>query len=365
MKIENLFEKLNNFSKLSLQESWDNSGIQLLIDNSEIRKIILTLDITGDVIDFAKEKNANLIISHHPLIFSGLKSLNYKNKKDNIIIKAVKHNINIFSFHTNIDKSINGLVDYFCKKIGLMNTEPLATTSYEKLYKVVTFIPEEFLDIFLQLIKENNFSVIGKYRVCSFHTSGTGTFLPVDNAKPFSGEKNKLNKVKEFRIEIQESNSALYKVINVIKSNHPYEEPVIDIYPLNQKGKFTGALGRVGYLDKEIDSKNFIQLLKKIFNISTIKVSGFREGMKIKKVAVCPGSGMSLIKNVISSGADVYITGDVKYHEALDSAEMNLLVIDMGHFGSEFIFTELMRDYLLNLNLNVEIYNQKDVFKYF
>ena len=144
MKIENLIEKLQNFSDLSLQESWDNSGIQILLGNNDISNIVISLDITEEVVDFAIEKNANLIISHHPLFFSGVKSINFKKPNERIIIKAIKHNISILSFHTNIDKSINGLADFFCQKLKLTDTKPLSSINYEKVF---SFYLSCFIDI--------------------------------------------------------------------------------------------------------------------------------------------------------------------------------------------------------------------------
>jgi dinuclear metal center YbgI/SA1388 family protein len=365
MKIENLLEKLKKFSDLSLQEAWDNSGIQILLDNSEISKVLLSLDITSDVIDYAIREKTNLIISHHPFIFSGIKSINYKKNLGNNLIKAIRNNINIFSFHTNIDKSVNGLADFFCKKLGLTNIKPLTSKVVDNLYKVITFVPENYIDKFLETFTEKDISVIGKYKACSFYSKGTGTFFPLDNAEPFCGEKGILNKVVELKIEIQTSSSNLNRVVQCIKEIHPYEEPLIDIYNLGQKGSLKGSLGRIGYLQENITFLDLISRLKSTFNLHTIKVSGLNKDKKISKIAVCPGSGMSLIESVIKAGVDVYITGDVKYHEALNADEVNLPIIDVGHFGSEFIFTELLNDFLKKeCGISAVIYEQKDVFKY-
>ena len=365
MKIESLIKKLNSFSMLSLQEKWDNSGSQIIINNNEIGKILLSLDITEDVVDFAIEKNCNLIISHHPLLFSGIKSINYKKNSGQIIIKSIQNNINIISLHTNIDKSVEGLADYFCKKLKLKNIKPLGSKLFHLLYKVVTFIPEDFLEEFLTFFQKANIEVFKNYSSCSFYNKGTGTFYPTSSANPFLGEKEKLNKVEEVRVEITVKEEDVHGFVENIKTVHPYEIPVIDTYLLKTKGELKGALGRIGYLDDKISMKEILLKLKDIFKINNLRYIAETTDKHIKKIAVCPGSGMSMIDDVINANVDLYITGDVKYHEALDASVNGVAIIDLGHFNSEFIFTELMSDFLVNrCKLKPLIYPQKDIFKY-
>lgn len=365
MKIESLLKKLNSFSSLTLQEKWDNSGVQIIIDSEEIGKILLSLDITENVVDFAIKKNCNLIISHHPLFFSGIKSINYRKSSGQIIIKAIQNNINIISLHTNMDKSVEGLADYFCKKINLKNIKPLSSKLFHSLYKVVTFIPEDFLDEFLTFFQKANIEVFKNYSSCSFYNKGTGTFYPTSSANPFLGEKEKLNKVDEIRIEITAEEENVYNFVEDIKKVHPYEIPVIDTYLLKTKGELKGALGRIGDLENKITLKDFLLQLKKVFNIGNLRYIAENSNKTVRKIAVCPGSGMSLINDVLNANVDVYITGDVKYHEALDAEANEVSIIDLGHFNSEFIFTELMYDFLVNrCNLEAFVYPQKDIFKF-
>ena len=363
MDIKTLLGQLNNHASLALQEKWDNSGIQLLTDNSDIEKIVLTLDIDEQVIDFAVKNNANLVISHHPLIFSGIKSIDYRNYQHRIIISSIINGINIISLHTNIDKSLNGLADYFAGKINLENIQPLSSISKQINYKVVTFLPQKYLEDFLNFFKEHNISIIGTYKACSFFTSGFGTFYPEEGSLPFSGEINRLNVEDESRLEFMVSDN-FQDIIKTLKKIHPYEEPVFDIYKL-YNSTYKGALGRIGNLPKPMRLTSLIENIKKIFNVPVVRFIGDNEDILIKKVAICPGSGMSLLKDVVKHHVDIFITGDVKYHDALNAQQLNLNIIDMGHFHSEFIFTELLKDILSQFyNGEILIFNQEDIFKY-
>ncbi len=365
MNVETIIKKINQYFALSLQEDWDNSGSQIIINNSPISKILISLDITEEVVDFAVKSNANIIISHHPLIFKPLQSINYTRFIDNIVIKAIKNDINIFSFHTNVDKAVDGLADFFLKKLGASKITPFTVNSFKKLFKVVTFIPKDFIEKFLTFFEKESVAVIGDYKACSFFTEGIGTFYPLPDSEPFLGEKGRLNRIEEFRTEITVNDNDLNKLINKLKDLHPYQEPVIDIYPMNVKGAFIGGFGRIGHLEGDISLEQFITTLKEKFSIDMVKFTKCNENLKVKKIAVCPGSGMSFYKDAVKEGVDIYITGDMKYHEGFDAFYSSVPVIDIGHFHSEIIFTELLKD-LLDREFQIEtiVFPQKDVFKY-
>jgi dinuclear metal center YbgI/SA1388 family protein len=366
MKIYNILEKLEKIVNISLQEKWDNSGIQVLTENANVEKVIITLDITEETVDFAIENSSNLIVSHHPLIFSGIKSLDFRKETEKILIKAIKHNINILSFHTNSDKNVNGLADFFCKKLGWSGEKPLSSPVIQPVYKVVTFLPEEHLQYFLNFFENNNISVIGQYKACSFFNRGKGSFFPEKEAAPFTGEKEELNIVDEIRIEFRLKEKQVKKIIKKLKKIHPYEEPVFDIYLLKEGGEFSGGLGRIIELEDEIEFKCLINKIKSVFNVDILKYAADRRlSRKVSKIAVCPGSGMSLLKDVVAQKCDVFITGDVKYHEAQSALAANVFVIDLGHFHSEYIFTEMMKEYFQDFSkIDTLIFKQKDIFKY-
>ncbi len=363
MKTEDIISQLEKLAPLSLQEDWDNSGLQIKSHNNKIKNILLTLDITNDSVNFAKKNNCNLIISHHPIFFNPIKNLSIDNPIENLVVNIIKNEINIISFHTNIDSAEKGLADFFAKKIGLINLTPLIEKSFQN-YKIITFVPEEFLDSFLNLLLKNNLSVIDSYKACSFYSKGIGSFYPDITSSPHIGEVEKLNKVNEYRIEISSSEKALRKTLTLLRKFHPYEVPVIDIYPLKKVIEAKDGFGRLGTLSKEMTLKELIHLLKKSFNIDFVKITENNLEKKVKNIAICPGSGGSLIKNAIKKGAEVYITGDVKYHEALEAKQFGLTIIDMGHFETEIIFIELLKNFLeKNINIPIITFEQKKLFK--
>ena len=367
MNIDNIIKTLDKFTELPIQEKWDNSGIQLFTCNEKVNKIVLSLDVSEEVIDFATKEGSNLIISHHPLIFKELKSVDYRDATGNILINAIKNRINIISYHTNIDKQTNGLADYFCEKLGIANATamPLCKPDYEPLYKIITFIPESSLNEFLNFLDNNNLSIIGNYKACSFFQKGKGSFFPFAGSTPYEGVKEKLNIVDEIRIEFQVAGDKLRTILSELKKIHPYEEPVFDVFPLFKNGKVKGALGRVILLEKSIELRVLLKRIKSVFNVSNLKYTANKHNRLISKIAVCPGSGMSLVVDAVKNGCDVFITGDVKYHEAQFAVAKEIVVVDLGHFETEIIFTEMMKEKLEQL-LNIEIitFKQKNIFNY-
>jgi len=362
MKIEEIISQIEKFAPISTQESWDNSGIQIKSHNKDINKIILCLDISEDVVDYAIKTGANLIISHHPLFFSSVKNISCDEVLGKVIVKSIKHEISILSFHTNIDSSKDGLADFFAKRLRLINLEVLEPIDL-KSYKVVTFIPEEYFDKFLEFLLENDISIVENYKACSFNSSGIGTFYPFNNADPFIGKKDRINKVNEYRVEIVVDDLTLNRVISKIREFHPYETPLIDVYELKNRYNNYFGLGRIGEFAEEISFEYLLELIKEKFSLKYLRYVGDDLTKKIKKVALCPGSGMSLLKRVLKSNVDVYITGDVKYHEAFMALSNGLYIVDIGHFEGEICFIELMKSILSRLNIEIIEYQQKSIFK--
>ncbi len=366
MKTEEIVSELEKLAPLSIQESWDNSGLQIKSHDENIKSIALTLDITIDSLNFAKENNCNLIISHHPLFFSKFKNLSIDSYIGRIIKECFDSKINIVSFHTNIDTANGGLADFVSKKLELKNITSLEKKNIKK-FKIVTFIPEDYLEKFLQYFIDKEVSIIGNYKACSFYNSGKGTFYPMANSSPFIGEKEQLNKIPEYKLEFYANELELGNIIKEIYKLHPYEMPAIDVFQnfFNGNNNKIG-FGRGGFLKSEMNFEKFLEFLSKKLNIKNLRYVKINNN-KIKKIAICPGSGMSLIEEVKKFSPDVYITGDMKYHEAFMIKEQKLFnLVDIGHFESEIFFVELMNDYLKNkVDLPIFIYNQKSVFEYF
>ena len=338
MKISEITSCLEKFAPLKYQESYDNAGLIVGDKNTEIEKALICVDVTEKIIGEAIETKSKLVIAHHPLIFNGIKKITGKNYVERIIIKAIKNDIAIYAAHTNFDNSFYGVNSILSKKIGLTNTKILNAKS-DVLRKLVTFCPLNKAEEVRNALFEVGAGHIGNYDSCSFNTSGEGSFKALNDAKPYVGEINKLHFEKEVRIETIYSVYNEPKIINSLLKTHPYEEVAYDIYPLKNNFNKVGA-GMIGELEREESEKDFLLRIKKIVKIECIKHSEFL-GKKIKKVAVCGGSGSFLISDAIASGADIFITSDVKYHQYFD-ADNKIIIADIGHYESEQFIKELL-----------------------
>ncbi len=338
-EITNFFDKL---IPLSLQESYDNSGLIVGNLEQETKSVLITLDVTEDIIDEAIEKKSNLIIAHHPIIFTGLKKITGKNFIERTIIKAIKNDIAIYASYINLDNIKGGVNSKICNKLSLINTKILASKNGD-LRKLVTFVPKTHIEKVRKALFSVGVGSIGNYSSCSFNIEGEGTFLPSDNTNPYLGEKLKLNFEKEIRFETIFSKHIKPSVIATLLKNHPYEEVAYDIYPLDNTNDNIG-LGMIGEFNEPISEIELLEKLKQIFGIKAIKHTKLFN-KKIRKVAVCGGSGSFLLNRAIALEADVFISSDFKYHQFFD-AENKILITDIGHFESEQFTKEIFYEIL-------------------
>jgi dinuclear metal center YbgI/SA1388 family protein len=296
----------------------------------------LCFDITEEIIDEAIERKANLVISHHPVIFGGLKKINGKNATERIVIKAIRNDIALYAAHTNLDSVCGGINTTLAGKLGLSDIKILSPIE-KNLFKIVTFVPEAYSEQLRQALFEAGAGHIGNYDSCSYNIKGTGTFKGGDNTNPFAGKKGSLHNEPEIRIETIAKKENLSKIITALKQNHPYEEPAYDIYQLDNKYENAG-IGAVGVLPEYIDAAEFLAKIKEILSVKIIRHNDLFK--KIKTVAVCGGSGSGYINDAITAGADIFVTGDCKYHQFLDFRN-KIILVDIGHFESEFFATEI------------------------
>ena len=343
MLLNTITKELESIAPLDLQESYDNSGLLIGKTDLEISAVLITLDITEEILQEAISKKCNLIIAHHPLIFKGLKSLTGRNSIERIVENAIKNDIAIYAIHTNLDNVNNGVNDILSQKLGLMNTQILSVKT-GLLRKLVTFCPIDHAEKVRESIFKAGAGQIGNYDSCSFNASGEGTFRGSENSNPFIGEKGKLHFEKEIRIE------TIYPVYNekailtALLEAHPYEEVAYDIYPLANNFNQVGA-GMIGELKTMVDEEEFLHQVKKITGSGCIRHSALT-GKKIGKVAICGGSGSFLISQALKQNADIFITGDVKYHDFFNG-EGKMLIADVGHFESEQFAKELIYSILM------------------
>lgn len=342
MKLENIISAIEAIAHPSLQESYDNSGLITGNPGMIIRKALLTLDCTEEVVQEAHETGCDLIIAHHPIIFKGLKRLTGEDYVQRTIISAVRKGIAIYACHTNLDNVLHqGVNMKIAEKLGLRNCRILSPLA-GKLVKLVVFVPQSHADVVRNAMFGAGAGQIGNYDECSFHVSGTGTFRPGNAARPYLGEKGLREEAEELRMEVILPEYSASAVLNAVKKVHPYEEVAYDLYPLLNKWQEAGS-GIIGELETEMEGQHFPAWLKKKMNAEVIRFTKPVE--KVRTVAVCGGSGSFLIGQAKRSGADAYITGDVKYHEFFD-AENRLMICDPGHFETEQYTIEVFAEVL-------------------
>ncbi len=347
MLIRELTSFLESLAPLSLQESYDNSGLLIGDPASEISKALISLDVTEEVIREAIENKCDIIISHHPLIFSGIKKLNSKNSTERIIISAIKNNIAIYAIHTNLDNVSTGVNRKICDVLGLENCKILEPKT-GLLKQLITYVPDKTLDNGKNVpdaVREALWSAgagsIGDYDSCSFNVEGKGTFRALPGATPCIGNVNELSKQDEQRISVVFPAYLEGKVLRALFSAHPYEEVAYELISLDNENQEIGA-GMIGELPEAMNEPNFLKFVKDTMHTSCIRHTDLLN-KEIKRVAVCGGSGSFLLKAAMANGADAFITADFKYHQFFD-AEGKILIADVGHFESERFTIDLLHD---------------------
>ncbi|MEI6059621.1 MAG: Nif3-like dinuclear metal center hexameric protein [Bacteroidota bacterium] len=338
MLLSEITNYLNAEIPQALQESYDNCG--LLIGNpwSEIKGILICLDVTQQVLDEAIEKKCNLVISHHPLIFSGIKSLTGRTDTERLVIRSIREDISIYAIHTNLDNHSDGVNRMLCSKLGIENAvilRPLPGI----LRKLVTFCPPSHAGRVKEAIFGAGAGQIGNYDSCSFHAPGEGTFRAQAGADPFVGEIGKLHTETELRIETIFPAYLEKDIVAALKQAHPYQEVAFDVYPLSNVHHHLGA-GMIGDLPKAVEALEFLNQVKEILRLGCIRHTQL-ENKKIQRIALCGGSGSFLINEAMSCGAELYMTGDVKYHDFF-IPENKMILADIGHYESEQFTKELI-----------------------
>ena len=344
MKLNDLIKQIEKKYPLSLAYDWDNVGLLVGDFESEIKKVLVTLEANENVIDEAIENNVDLIVTHHPFIFKKINKINTKDLKGRLIHKLIKNDIALYSMHTNFDIAFDGLNDYFMEIMGFKNTKILDVTNSQTLYKLAVYVPKTHELVLREALGEAGAGYIGNYSHCTFNTRGIGTFKPDENTNPFIGTVGQIEEVEEVKIETIVPQSILQKTIDKMLKAHPYEEVAYDIYKLENKGESVG-LGRYASLDVQTNLQALCEKIKLKLNMNHIRVVGDLN-TKIKKVAVVTGAGSDMVRLAKSKNCDVIITGDVKYHEAQDALDMGITIVDCGHFDTEDIFKDVMKRFL-------------------
>ena len=331
MKLNELTHFLESIAPLAYQEDYDNSGLIVGHPDTELKAALISLDCTEAVLDEAIRKGCNLIISHHPIVFRGLKKFNGKNEVERVVMKAIKHDIALYAIHTNYDNVLAGVNLALCEKLGLQNPKILAPKS-GILKKMVTYVPLEQAEQVRTALFAAGAGNIGKYSECSFNLEGEGTFKAGAGADPFVGKIGERHRESEIRIEVIYAVDKESGLLKALFKTHPYEEVAYYLSSLSNIHQEVGS-GMLAELPQEQDELEFLKMVKSRLGCGVIRHTELR-GKKVKKVAVCGGAGSFLLPQAIRSGADLFITADYKYHEFFD-AEAKLVIADVGHFESE------------------------------
>jgi dinuclear metal center YbgI/SA1388 family protein len=339
-KIKDVTTYLESLAPRSFQESYDNSGLLTGDSNADILGVLVTLDCTEAIVDEAINQQCNLIVAHHPILFKGIKKLTGQNYVERTIIKAIKNDIAIYAIHTNLDNVHLGVNKKIGEMLGLKNLKVLAPKK-DTLSKLVTFIPPENAEVVIQALHQAGAGNIGQYKNCSFRIEGQGTFTPKEGSSPYIGQPNEFKKMEEIRTEVIFPNHLESNIMSALRQSHPYEEVAYYISRLENENQEVGA-GMIGELESALEPMVFLERLKATMRADCVRYT--RPVMKkVKKIAICGGSGSFLLPKAIAANADVYVSADFKYHEFFDS-EGKIMIADIGHYESEQFTKELLEE---------------------
>jgi dinuclear metal center YbgI/SA1388 family protein len=341
VKAQTVVDWLEQFAPKHLAVDGDPIGLQIGSLEREVHKVMITLDVTQEVVEEAVRLGVQLIIAHHPALYHPLKSLNTNRPKGRLVAQLIKHDITVYAAHTNLDTAEGGLNDWLAERLGLKDCEALLVTQQEILKKLVVFVPKEFEEPLRLALGEAGAGHIGLYSHCTFRSEGIGTFKPEQGANPFIGQTGAIEQVEEVKLETVFPAHLEKKIINTMLQVHPYEEVAYDIYTLDQKGKKYG-LGRIGYLERPMTLEDFSLYVKSSLDVPFCRVAGPKEA-KVHKVAVLGGDGNKFVQHALLKGADVFVTGDLYYHTVQDALEAGLSFVDPGHHAEKIMMEGVQR----------------------
>lgn len=355
MKIRDVVAVIERLAPLSYQEGYDNCGLNVGSHDAEATGALLTVDVTEAVIDEAVERGMNLIVSHHPVIFDPIKRIAGGSYVEKIVARAIRNDINLYAAHTNLDSVAGGINRRMAQMLGLVRVTPLSPVEGD-LFKVVVFTPLEHVSMVRAAMFDAGAGSIGDYDSCSYNLHGEGTFRALPGARPFVGRVGELHTEPEVRTEAVVPGHRVSAVVEALRRAHPYEEPACDVYPLENRNPAVG-MGAVGELEQEEDLMVFLARVKKTFGSKVIRHSPAVK-KNVRRVALCGGSGGSLLKSALASGADLYVTADLKYNHFFDAGP-RMVVADAGHFETEYCAVDILYELVTEKITNFAVAKSK------
>ena len=328
-----VIEAVERLAPIPLAESWDNPGLQVGSLSANANRVLVALTPLPEVFDEALEKGADFLLFHHPLIFGGLSSVDTGAYPGDLVARALKNGLTVYAAHTNYDAAPDGVSVALANAVGLDGPLEILAPRGE-LRKLVVFVPAENADALAGALSEAGAGVIGEYTHCTFRTPGTGTFLPGEGTDPYVGERGRLERVEEIRLETVVPAHNVGRALSAVRASHPYEEPAFDVYPVEGRPEGCGY-GRVGSLPEPMTSAAFAEHVSAFLGFPARLVADPKPCQRVERVAVLGGSGGSFVRDAAASGADAYVTGDLDYHDALLAEALGLVAVDAGHAATE------------------------------
>lgn len=367
--VSGVMEWIEELAPAALAESWDRVGLQCGAREARVSRALTALTVSGETVDEAVRRGAEMIVAHHPLIFEPLEALLPETRVGSLLYKMIRSDIALGVTHTNLDKTCGGVSDGLARRIGLSHTVPLIEDGVSDApeVKLVTFVPEAAEHGVRDALAEAGAGVIGRYSHCAFSVPGKGSFRPLSGSTPHIGTHEELTWVNEVRLESVVERSQIRRVVKALDDAHPYEEVPVDIYPLQSARPGRIGIGRIGNLSKDMCAQEFVEHVKKTLALPWCRVAGNADGV-VSRVAVVGGSGGGFVKRARAVGADALVTGDVDYHDADEAAHLGILVVDGGHFGTEKHVPHDIAAYLRARSLEagslieVDVFGESDVF---
>ena len=342
MIVQDVISHLEELAPLAYAEYFYNVGLLVGNKNNDLTGVLVTLDTLEEVVDEAIQNKCNLIVSFHPIIFSGLKKITGKTYVERVVLKAIQHGISIYAIHTALDNSQYGVNNMICEKLNLVKRRILVPKN-NTIKKLTTYVPKGEAELLRNALFAVGAGHIGNYHNCSFNVEGIGTFKGNEKSSPTKGRKGKTHLEDEVQVSMTFEKNLEQEVLDTLFKTHSYEEIAYELITLENSNQTIG-MGMLGALEKEIDELTFLSILKSTFNCHNIKHSKLLN-KPIKKVAVLGGSGSFAIADAIASSADVFVTSDLKYHDFFKS-ENKIILADIGHFESEQFTKNLIVSYL-------------------
>ncbi|WP_369813704.1 Nif3-like dinuclear metal center hexameric protein [Thermoactinomyces sp. DSM 45892] len=317
------------FANPKLAVENDRIGLQVGSIHAEVEGVLVTLDVTEEVVDEAIKQGANWIMGHHAIIYQPMKQIRTDSPAGRLLQKCLKHDIQVYIAHTNLDAAEEGVNTVLAEKLGLQGCRTFVHHKQDRLKKLVVFVPESHVGEVEHALGEAGAGWIGNYSHCSFQTTGTGTFLPHSDTNPYVGEQGVLERVAEVRLETILPESKQQMILSAMRKAHPYEEIAYDLYTLDSPGNPIG-MGKIGTLSERMTLQAFIDLVKSAYHVPHLRYVGDSNRM-IEKVALLGGAGSRYMREAVLQGADVYLTGDIDFHTAQDALAEGITLVDPGH----------------------------------